>query len=599
MDNSLGAYEIRECIGRGSYGDVFLGVNKETGAHVALKVIDLEDVEDDIEDIHKEITMLAGCRCKNITEYHGSLLKPRSTELMIVMELMACSVADLVQHGPLDESFVAYILHEVLVALAYLHSENRIHRDIKAANILLGPTGGVKISDFGVSGQLSGTMGYRRRTFVGTPFWMAPEVIESSEEGYTELADIWSLGITAIEMATGSPPYSDLHPMRVLFLIPKNAPPKLEGNFSPEFKDFVDRCMQKDPSARPPASELLQHPFVAGCGDTVPEGLVEMVHEFSKRRRHITSRRETSQDLPSGTLPGWDFGTKKFGRSTQKMGDTLKAAVVDRYMQGKPNASDATVKSNGISGQHALSKSVLEETTLLSDDLQPLRDMPNQHPHANGGIPEGAAHPPMVVSQPQGPAFGRSRLHSSSYTGEGPQSLDGPSSASQQQLAYANGGGAGYPGAALLRSASGRASQQPPSSSSAAGAGGSRQQQQPSPWQQHQQHQPTQHLGAQEAPKGEGKLPLPVLNASNKGPGSHPHLGSSGVGGGTGTLPANATNPAAGAAAPGLGASRSGRRGEPVSHPVKDSPATSTTSTLGARTPQTSVDGQQSSVSEG
>lgn len=212
-------YVLQGILGEGGYGRVYQALDTVRQQLVAIKIIDLESAGDEVQDAHREIAVMANLHCPHLIQYYASYVI--NTNLWIVMEYLdAGSLLDIIKElGPLPESFIAYIIKEILLALQYLHHERKIHRDVKAGNLLVGSDGSVKLADFGVAGQLTDSVD-KRQSKIGTPFWMAPEVITESK--YDGGADIWSLGITAIELATGLPPYAQkVHPFRVILLIPK------------------------------------------------------------------------------------------------------------------------------------------------------------------------------------------------------------------------------------------------------------------------------------------------------------------------------------------------------------------------------------------
>uniref|UniRef100_A0A4W3JHT0 non-specific serine/threonine protein kinase n=1 Tax=Callorhinchus milii TaxID=7868 RepID=A0A4W3JHT0_CALMI len=272
LRDPAGIFELVEVVGNGTYGQVYKGRHVKTGQLAAIKVMDV--TEDEEEEIKLEINMLKKySHHRNIATYYGAFIKKsppgHDDQLWLVMEFCgAGSITDLVKNtkgNSLKEDWIAYICREILRGLAHLHVHHVIHRDIKGQNVLLTENAEVKLVDFGVSAQLDRTVG-RRNTFIGTPYWMAPEVIacdENPDATYDYRSDLWSLGITAIEMAEGAPPLCDMHPMRALFLIPRNPPPRLKSKkWSKKFFSFIESCLVKNYMQRPSTEHLLKHPFI-------------------------------------------------------------------------------------------------------------------------------------------------------------------------------------------------------------------------------------------------------------------------------------------------------------------------------------------------
>ncbi|EIW73407.1 STE/STE20/YSK protein kinase [Tremella mesenterica] len=402
------AYTLLEKLGTGSFGTVWKASHNETGQIVAIKMIDLESSDDDITEIQAEIAHLSTCSSSHITKYYGSFV--RGWRLWIVMEYLAGgSCLDLLKPGVFTEPQIAAICRELLLGLDYLHSEGKIHRDIKAANVLLSSTGEVKLADFGVAAQLSSHKS-QRHTFVGTPFWMAPEVIRQA--GYDVRADIWSLGITAIEMAKGEPPLAEYHPMRVLFLIPKAKAPRLDPQegWSEDFMDFIATCLQKDPKDRATAKELLQHKFIRSAPRT--SHLAKLVERYQVYKANSPRKSTTISQTLTRQAAGHD-GTTMIGNETMRsewnFDETIRGTV-----RGVPVTLDLAEMEDdewdlNEEDEFDQARSILEAATLHGSNLSlPSLERSSSNATASFGTSPQTPNSETVDLKSSGGSSGRS-----------------------------------------------------------------------------------------------------------------------------------------------------------------------------------------------
>lgn len=430
LSDPSGIFELVEVVGSGTYGQVYKGRHTRTGQLAAIKIMDVTEEEE--EEIKLEINVLKKySHHKNIATYYGAFihksLPGKDDKLWLVMEYCgAGSVTDLVKSTKtlsLKEEWIAYICREIAKGLSHLHACKIIHRDIKGQNVLLTDDAEVKLVDFGVSAQLDRTIG-RRNTFIGTPYWMSPEVIaceENPDAKYDNRSDLWSLGITAIEMAESHPPLCDMHPMRALFLIPRNPPPRLKQprKWSSKFHAFIETVLIKDYTQRPHTDALLRHTFFKSLPNDriIKMQLKDHLDRTRKGRMHLNAPGLNQNNPVSNAFINDDEDDNDFDPGDQD--ETLRRrdgpqqaqhhevaqhhAILHQVAHQSPPQPSSGVLSNVPAAQRPLPAPPV--ASLVPSQPPPTRPLPPLPPEANhvsqNSSSASSSSPPNQIATPE------------------------------------------------------------------------------------------------------------------------------------------------------------------------------------------------------